>query len=246
GILLLIAYNALIRRADRFVTVTGKGFRPARFDLGRWRAPALVFVALYATFAALLPAVVLLWASLFGYANPGLAALSAASVAGYRGLLANAAFWLAIRNTFVVAAGSALVVTAIALVLAWIIQRSRMRGRAIVDLVSFLSLGVPTVIAGLAWMLLFLSPPIGIYGTVAALLLAYCYRMAVATRLTRAALMQSHVELEEASAVAGGAWLTTLRRVVLPLLRPSLVASFVLLFIVGFREFTLPMILHSP
>jgi iron(III) transport system permease protein len=206
----------------------------------------VAFVALYAVFAALLPAAVLIWASLFGYANPGLAALSDASVASYRGLLANAAFWLAVRNTFVVAAGSALVVTAIALVLAWIIQRSRMRGRAAVDLVSFLSLGVPTVIAGLAWMLVYLSAPIGIYGTVAALMLAYCYRMAVATRLTRAALMQIHVELEEASAVAGGAWVTTLRRVVLPLLRPSLVASFVLLFIVGFREFTLPMILQSP
>ena len=49
----------------------------------------------------------------------------------------------------------------------------------------------------------------------------------------------------EAASIAGGAWLTTLRRVVLPLLRPSLVASFVLLFIIGFREFTIPMILQS-
>jgi iron(III) transport system permease protein len=246
GILLLLVYNSLVRRADRFVTVTGKGFRPARFDLGRWRAPAVAFVALYAAFAAALPATVLIWASLFGYASPSLAVLSSASAAGYRGLFANAAFWLAIRNTFIVAAGSALAVTAIALVLAWVIQRSRMRGRAALDVVSFLSLGIPTVIAGLAFMLLYLSVPVGIYGTVAALLLAYCYRIAVATRLTRAALMQIHVELEEASAVAGGAFLTTLRRVVLPLLRPSLVASFVLLFIVGFREFTLPMILQSP
>src|SRR6202007_964565 len=73
----------------------------------------------------------------------------------------------------------------------------------------------------------------------------YSYRMAVATRLTRAALMQIHLELEEASSVAGGSWFTTLRRVVLPLLAPSLMASFLLLFIVGFREFTIPMILQS-
>ena len=150
------------------------------------------------------------------------------------------------RNTFIVAAGSALIVTSIALVIAWIVLRSRMPGRSVVDFVSFLSLGIPTVIAGLAWMLLYLSVPVGIYGTVAALLVAYCYRMAVATRLARAGLMQIHVELEEASSVAGGAWLTTLRRVVLPLTRPALVTSFVLLFIVGFREFTLPMILQSP
>lgn len=95
-------------------------------------------------------------------------------------------------------------------------------------------------------MLLYLSMPIGIYGTVFMLVLANSYRMAVATRLTRAALMQIHPELEEAAAVAGGAWFTTLRRIVLPLLVPSLLASFLLLFIVGFREFTIPMILQSP
>jgi iron(III) transport system permease protein len=121
-----------------------------------------------------------------------------------------------------------------------------MIGRSLVDLVSFLSLAIPTVIAGLAWMLVYLSIPIGIYGTVLALLVAYCYRTAVATRLTRAALTQIDVELEEAALVAGATWFTTLRRVVLPLIRPALAASFVLLFIIGFREFTLPMILQSP
>ena len=117
---------------------------------------------------------------------------------------------------------------------------------AIGDRGAILSLGIPAVIAGLASMLLYLSMPISIYGTVLALVLAYSYRMAVSTRLTRAALMQIHAELEEASSVAGGQWLTTIRRVVLPLLRPSLVASFILLFIIGFREFTIPTILQSP
>jgi iron(III) transport system permease protein len=245
GILLLLLYNRLIRRAESFVTITGKGHRLLRFALGRWRAPALIFVALYVAFAAVLPVLVLVWASLFGYAFPKLDVLSSASMSGYVALLGNPKFWLAIRNTFIVAAGSAAIVTSIALVLAWTILRSRMIGRSVLDFISFLSLGIPTVIAGLAAMLLYLSMPIGIYGTVLALVLAYSYRMAVATRLTRAGLMQIHAELEEAASIAGGAWLTTLRRVVLPLLRPSLVASFVLLFIIGFREFTIPMILQS-
>jgi iron(III) transport system permease protein len=245
GILLLLLYNRLIRRAESFVTITGKGHRLMRFALGRWRAPALMLVALYVAFAAILPVFVLLWASLFGYAFPKLDILSSASMSGYVALLANTKFWLAVRNTFIVAGGSAAIVTSVAMVLAWTILRSRLVGRSILDFISFLSLGIPTVIAGLAAMLLYLSMPIGIYGTVLALVLAYSYRMAVATRLTRAGLMQIHAELEEAASVAGGAWLTTLRRVVLPLLRPSLVASFVLLFIIGFREFTIPMILQS-
>lgn len=186
GILLLLLYNHLVRKAEHFVTVTGKGFRRTPFKLGRWRIPALTFVASYAMFGAVLPVFVLVWASLFGYAFPSLKALPSASAAGYLGLFGNANFWLAIRNTFIVAAASAMIVTSIAVVLAWIILRSRMIGRSIVDFVSFLSLGIPTVIAGLAWMLLYLSVPVGLYGTVVGLVLAYCYRMAVATRLTRA------------------------------------------------------------
>jgi iron(III) transport system permease protein len=94
-------------------------------------------------------------------------------------------------------------------------------------------------------MVLHLSVPIGLYGTIWILILAYSYRLAVSTRLSRAALIQIHPELEEASYASGGQWLDTARRVVLPLLAPSLAASFLLLFIVGFREFTIPMILQS-
>ena len=46
--------------------------------------------------------------------------------------------------------------------------------------------------------------------------------------------------------MSGGKWLTTLRRVIFPLLAPTLVSGFVLLFIIGVREFTLAMILGSP
>jgi iron(III) transport system permease protein len=245
GILLLFVYNYCIRRADSFVTITGKGFRPTRLELGRWRIPAMAFVGVYALFAAVLPGVVLIWASLFGYNFPSPEVLSTASLSGYIDLFNNSKFWLAVRNTFIVAAASAAIVTSIGLVLAWTILRTKIVGRSVLDFISFLSLGIPSVIAGLASMLLYLSLPFGIYGTVLVLILAYSYKMAVATRLTRAGLMQIHAELEEASSVAGGQWLATIRNIVLPLLMPSLVAAFVLLFIVGFREFTIPMILQS-
>ena len=100
-------------------------------------------------------------------------------------------------------------------------------------------------IAGMACLLLYATLPLGLYGTVMLLVIAYSYRLSVTTRLSRAALMQIHAELEEASYLSGGDWLATLRRVVLPLLAPALLASFLLLFIIGFREFTLPTILQS-
>jgi iron(III) transport system permease protein len=95
-------------------------------------------------------------------------------------------------------------------------------------------------------MLLYLSVPVGLYGTVWILVIAYSYRFAVTTRISRAALMQVHRELEEASAASGARWLATQLRIVLPLLRPSLISSFILLFIVGVREFTISIVLYSP
>jgi iron(III) transport system permease protein len=245
GLLLLLLYNRLVRRAERFVTVTGKAFRPMRVPLGRWKAPALALVALYLGFAVVLPIAVLLWTSIFGYRPLGGALLAAASLDGYRHLFASPDFWKALRNTFLVAGASAALVTVIGAALAWIVLRTKLPGRRILDVLSFLSIGIPSVIAGLAALLLYLSLPLGIYGTVWVLVLAYSYRLAVATRSSRAGLAQLHRELEEAAAVAGAGWLAAARRVVLPLLAPSLLASFVLLFIVGFREFTLPILLQS-
>ena len=239
AIILLLVYNHLIRRAERFVTVTGKGYRPTRYRLGRWRAPALGFVGFYLLVAAILPAIVLVWTSFSGGSNDTF------SLNAYRALLSDNRFWPAVRNTFVVAGLSAGLITLIGALLAWQILRLRFPGRAILDVVSFMSIGIPAVITGFAVMILHLTVPIGIYGTIWILILAYSYRLAVSSRMSRAALIQIHPELEEASFASGGRWLDTIGRVVLPLLAPSLMASFVLLFIVGFREFTIPMILQS-
>jgi iron(III) transport system permease protein len=246
GLVLLLLYNRAVRRAESFVTVTGKGYRPTPLPLGRWKAPALAFVGLYALVAVVLPAAVLVWASLFGYRKVALSTLASANLSSYAQLVGDPGFWRAVGNTFLVAGLSAAIATLVGALVSWATLRTRMIGRGVVDFVTFMSVGIPSVIAGLAALLLYLSLPIGVYGTVWVLVLAYSYRLAVSTRLSRAALMQIHSELEEASAAAGGRWGTTIRRVVLPLLAPSLVASFVLLFIVGFREFTLPMLLESP
>lgn len=246
GVLLLLLYNRLIGRADSFVTMTGKGYRQRRLPLGAWRFPALVLLSLYVALAAVLPAAVLLWTSLFGYTLPLAATAADFSLDAYRQLLANRAFWLGLRNTFLVALASALIVTAVGMLFGWIISRSRIRFRHVLDFVSVLSVGIPAVIAGLGVMLFYLSLPIGLYGTVGILIIAYSYRFATTTRLARAGFLQIHRELEEASAAAGARWIATQRRILVPLMMPTLSAGFILLFIVGVREFTIPLVLYSP
>jgi len=245
AVLLLLVYNHLIRRADRFVTVTGKAFRQRRLPLGRWRIPALLFVTSYVGLAAVIPAVALVWISIFGYAPPSVDMLSGANAGAYRALFADPRFVPGVLNTLIVAAVSAGVVTCLGVLTGWIIVRSKLWGRKALDILSFMSIGLPSAIVGLAVMLLYLSIPIGLYGTLAILIVAYCYRIATPTRLARAGLMQLHRELEEASAASGGSWASTQLRIVLPLLLPAMASGFILIFIAGVREFTIPLLLYS-
>ena len=245
GVLLLLLYNRTIRRAESFVTVTGKAYRQRRLVLGTWRLPALLFVALFVSMAAIIPALVLVWTSFFGYTLPTRATAADFSVEPYRQLFANPSFWTGLKNTMLVAGLSAAIVTAIGAVLGWIISRSKIPGRQFLDFLSVMSVGIPAVIVGLAVMMLYLSLSIGVYGTVWILILAYSYRFATTTRLARAGFLQIHRELEEASSVSGARWLTTQARVLLPLVLPALTSGFILLFIIGVREFTIPLVLYS-
>ena len=151
----------------------------------------------------MLPAVVLIWTSVLGYAAPSLASIGNASLDAYRQVVGNAVFWRAVVNTLVVAFSTALVTSTVGVLLGWIITRSNWRGRWGIDLLSFMSTGIPSIIVALAVMVFWLSVPIGIYGTVLILILASSYRIAATTRIARAGLLQIHAELEEASAASG-------------------------------------------
>ena len=213
--------NIYVRDRKPMVRFTGKAYVQRRLPLGRWRIPALLFVGAYVVMGALLPAAILVWASLLGYVPPSASALQEASLAAYGRLLSDPTFWLAVRNTLVVAGVSALIISLLGGLVGWTLLRLRFPGRTLLDFLSFMSIGIPSVIAGLAIMLLYLTIPIGIYGTFMILIVAYSYRLAVSTRLAKAGLMQLHRELEEASAASGARWMSTQVRIVLPLLRAS-------------------------
>ena len=246
GMLALILYNRIIRHGDRFAVVTGKAYRQRRIALGRWKVAAYGLLGLYAGLAVVLPAVVLVWTSVLGYAAPTFASLRNISFNAYGEVMGNALFARALVNTLIVAFCTALITTTVGVLLGWIVTRSKWWGSPAVDALSFMSTGIPSVIVALAVMVFWLSVPIGVYGTVLILILASSYRIAATTRIARAGLLQIHTELEEASAASGGKWLPTQLRIVVPLLLPALLSGFILIFIVSMREFTIPLVLHSP
>ena len=100
---------------------------------------------------------------------------------------------------------------------------------------------------GLAIMIFYLHVDIGIYGTIWIMLIAYVTRfMPYGLRYNTTSMLQIHKELEESAAMSGASWTTTFRRIVLPLLKPGLLAGWIYMMIVSIRELSSSILLYSP
>ena len=98
----------------------------------------------------------------------------------------------------------------------------------------------------IAMILAWSRPPVVLYGTIWVILAAYLVRyMPFSIRTTNATLQQVHVSLEEAARVSGAGWTQTMRDIVMPLIRPGLVAGWILVFMPALRELTMSVLLWS-
>ena len=233
---------------SRYATVTGKGFRPRPLDLGPWRYVAAALFVGYFLLVVGLPLLILVWSSFQKfYAVPSLAAVQAMTLDPYRYVLRYPALGTAVRNSLILAIAIATGVMLLTAVIAWVVVRGRQRQRAALDQLASLPLAFPGLVLGLAVMVFYLHVDIGVYGTLWILLIAYVTRfLPYGMRSSTAAMVRVHRELEESAAMSGASWLATFRHVVLPLLKPGLVAGWVYIAIVSVRELSSSILLYSP
>jgi iron(III) transport system permease protein len=232
----------------RFSTVTGKGFRPRRMRIGGWRyLTAAVFVA-YLMVVVVLPFLVLVWCSLQKfYSVPSLAAVQNLTLDAYRAVVSYPDILSVVRNTAVLALGTAVIVMLMTSVLAWIVVRTRWPGRGFLDTLVSLPLVFPGIVLGLAVMITYLHIDIGIYGTLWIMLVAYVTRfMPYGMRYATTSMLALHKELEDSAAMSGASWRMTFQRIILPLLKPGLIAGFIYIVIVSVRELSGSILLYSP
>ncbi|HET8659133.1 MAG TPA: iron ABC transporter permease [Micromonosporaceae bacterium] len=244
-----VAISNLIGRSGRtFQTVTGKGFRPHPIELGRWRPVMGAAVIVYFVFTVIAPLLVLLYTSLLRfYQPPSVDAFRTMSLDNYRELLHLSQAMTALKNSLYLGLGTATLVMAAMAVAAWIVVRSRIPGRQIVDQLAFVPLVVPGLVLGLALSFVYLRSPVPIYGTIFILLIAYCTRyMPYGMRYAVTSMHQISSELEESAQVSGASWGQTFRRVLLPLLAPGLLAGWIYILVVSFRELSSSILLYSP
>lgn len=243
-------YGSVQGKARRYEVVTGRAYRPKLIKLGRNVILAWVLVAAYVLLSKALPLIMLLWASAFPYYMlPSLEALSHATLVNYRSIP-----WdLVVRgakDTGILMLLTPTITVPMSLVFSWVVLRSRLPGRFVFDFVVFLPHAIPNIIFGVAALLLalfVLQSLVPMYGTVWLLLFIFVIvRLSYATRMTNSALIQVHQELEEAARVSGAGNWSVLRQILLPILTPTMLYSWLWIALLTYRELTLAIILSTP
>jgi iron(III) transport system permease protein len=244
---LLAFYNRISRSAERFHTVTGKGFRARPFDLGRGRWIAGGVIVVNFLFVLVLPNMVLLWASILPFFQAfRWKAVATFTLENYRAVL-NSPFYLElVWNTLLLAAASATVVMVLTLFVGWLAARRKPGGWAL-DQLATMPLIFPGIVLGTAVMQIYLALPIPIYGTLWIILIAYVIRyLPYGMRYSYSGMLQIHRELEEAAGMSGAGNLVILRRIVLPLLAPAVASGWLFIFLLASRVLSLPILLAGP
>jgi len=249
-VFMLIAYRRAVRYAERFSTITGKGFRPRVIAIGRWRYLALAFFGVYFLLTVMAPFGILFWASLLpSYHPPSMEALRSISFVNYSTIFEDSHLLEVTWNTLLLMLIAATSTMLLALSVSWIVVRSKIRGRALLDSLMFVPHAIPGIVIGLAMIMVFLKPPfkyLGLYGTlwIVALGLIVNY-IAFGTRLMNGAIVQIHKELEEAAYVSGARPMRTLFIITLPLLFPAFAAGWVWVGVHSLRAFSVPLVLAT-
>jgi iron(III) transport system permease protein len=244
----LYFYFRMTREASRFHTITGKGYRPALIQLGGWRYVTAAGLLLYSFVLLVLPFLIVLWASLLPfYIQPSLEAISKFTLKNYVTAIHFPKITDSIKNSILLGIGSASAVMVLTTLASWILVRTKLRGRWLLDLLTTLPLLFPGIVMGLAIMRFYLLVPIPIYGTLWILLVAFVTRyIPYGIRYTHSGLLQLHRELEEAAYTSGSSWLDTMRRITLPLLTPSFLGGWVFIFLLSAKELSMSILLVSP
>ena len=253
SLIALYFYQRVLAKARNYEVITGKGYRPHLVDLGGFTYAGLAFVCLYLILAMGLPMVMLIWASLLPTLQmPSMEAVSRISFDNYLNFIATAGGISVVWNTVILVVSVAVLVVFFSLMTSWIIVRTQLRVRKAMDTISML----PHAIPGLAFafglfMLALLAarwvPWLPLLGTLNIVVIANVLnRMAYGTRITNAALLQIHRELEECARVCRAGTIRILWNVVVPLIKPSLIFAGVWTALLTFREVTMALFLGGP
>jgi iron(III) transport system permease protein len=233
---LIVLQQWVAHRRD-YTTIGGR-YQVRRIRLGRWRYAAFVLVLAVVVIITVVPVTFLVLGSfmkLFGF----FAVPEPWTTANWVRILEDEVFLRSVRNTLLLAGGSALVALVFYSLVAYLLVRTDYRGRRLLDFMSWLPFAVPGILLGVGFLWLFLGTPglRWLYGSMVLLIVATVVSsMPFGIHIIKSNLLQLGRELEEASRVSGASWWGTYRRIVVPILMPVLMVVMVVTFISAARD----------
>jgi iron(III) transport system permease protein len=243
------AYHRLTRQSQRYRTITGKGFRPRIFPLGRGRRWALAAIVVYFLLSVVAPLFILLWMSLMPYqTGVSWAALKLLTLENHIDFLRNARMLTATRNSLTIAVVSATCVSLLALTVSWFTVRLRVPGRQVLDVLAFVPIAIPGVMIGVALVYVYitLGSALPIYGTIWIIAVAYITQyLPFGSRAMSGVMLQLHPELEEAASTSGAGKMRILRQVTFPLIWPAFAAVWIWVLAHAMRELSSALLLQG-
>lgn len=237
-------YYRATRLSSKFTTVSGKAFRAKPADLGPWKWVAGAF-AVFCTVVWVAPVIAMALTSLWPRLGRGggfesFTLDNYVAVGQFRGLVDG------IVNTLVVSVVSATLATILCLFAAYLIVRTRIRGRELLDGVLSLPIVIPGTVLGLAFLITYLRVPAAIYGTLWIIIFAFIAHYApYAMRYLQPSLVQISRDLDDASRAAGASELTVFRRILMPLIVPAIIGSWVYVFFHAFKDVSIVAMIYT-
>ncbi len=244
---ILYAQNKVIK-SGRFQIIAGKSVRPTVLKLRGLRTPLFIFCCVYLLITVVMPTVTIF---LVGFLNTyGLPlALENMSWENYRYVLFE---WKltkdAIWNSAYLSLSAAFVTMIAGGIISYVLVKLKVRGKWFLEFLGMLPFSLPGTVIALGVILTWSGRfGINIYNTAWIIFVAYIARyMAFSLKSNSAALEQVHDSLVEASRASGATPWQSLRDIVIPLIRPGMVAAFFLIFLPALRELTTSVLLYGP
>lgn len=230
-----------------FVTVSGKGGERRTVNLGAWRWPMLGYALVVCALSVFMPLVVLVQASFSRAWGRGFS-LANLTLENFRFILfehqtARQAVW----NSITYAAAAAFIAIALALCIAYIVNRRLLRFSGALAFLCMAPFVIPGIVLAIGFYAAYAAPPLALYGTALILILAFATRaLPIAYANSAAGIRSIHPEMEEAVRILGGSRFAAIRAVVAPLLKRTLVGAWILVFIPTCQELSTAIFLTGP
>ena len=247
-IFLLVFLNRWIVGNRQYVTVSGRGFLQRPIMLGKWKWATFTFCALYLAIFTFLPMTFLVIGTfmkisgLFNVPEPW-------SMRHWTAVLSDPLLLPSLKNSMILGLGTAVVGSIFFSIISYVSVRTKLRGKNVVEFMSWLPWAVPGILLALGLLWIFLGgilPMKFIYGTIYILIIAQIItEIPTGTRIFSGTMIQLGKELEESSRVLGASWVRTFRSIVMPILAPTFIAVGVVSFLASLRSIQTVVLLYS-